>query len=225
MQLKQSIKRDYGIIMNHKAIRRIMHETGLECRIRRKKKYISNEDRNIKENVLNREFRPKEPNKYLCTDFTYFNIRGITYYLSVILDLFDNSPLVWYLTDNSDKSLSLNTIDLLEKKIDISGCLIHSDQGIQYTCKAYCERLKKSKVIQSMSRKGNCWDNAKIENFFGVLKTETIYLQPRRANDIESFVEMLEEEIEYYTNKRPQKSFWGIPPRDYRQQYILRKNQ
>ena len=220
LQLKLTIALEYGIRMNHKAIRRIMHENRLECKIRRKKVSFRNiEICEAKENVLNRQFYPDKPNKCFCTDFTYLNVRGVTYYLSAMLDMFDKTPIVWYLTDSCGKDLSLETLKLLEKKVDLKDCLIHSDRGIQYTCKAYCDRLKELGVHQSMSGKGNCWDNARIENFFGIIKTETIYLQPKRAKSLESLIEMIEEEIDYYINSRPQKSLGGAPPRDYRERY------
>jgi transposase InsO family protein len=215
-KLKQSLQYECSRIINHKVIRRILRFNGLTCVIRRAKQKKEADNLIAKENILNRNFKPDRPNTSLATDFTYLNVNGNTYYLSVVLDLFDNNPLVWYLTDKSDKSLSLNTIDLLKKQIDLKGCLIHSDQGIQYSCKAYCERLAQEGVIQSMSRRGNCWDNAVIENFFGIIKTESIYMQPARTRSLESLKELLAEEFDYYANYRPQAALGGIPPNAYR---------
>lgn len=219
-QLKDSLFNEYRIVANHKKIRRVMRDRGLICKVRRAKVSRKAENMVIKENILSRNFDAQEPNKSLVTDFTYLNIGGNTYYLSVVLDLFDNKPLVWYLTDKSDKSLSLNTLTLLSEKVDLRNCMLHSDQGIQYSCKAFCEALERSQVIQSMSRRGNCWDNAVIENFFGILKTECLYPNPARCRTLSSVIELIEEEMEYYTNERPQKSLGGIPPRDYRNNYF-----
>ena len=217
--LKRTLWNKYGVNLNHKRIRGVLRKSGLKSVIRQQKQRKQAENLTIKENVLNREFNPTEPNKVLATDFTYIAVQGNTYFLSVVLDLYDNNPLVWYISDRSDRSLSLNTIELLRKKIDIRGCLIHSDQGIQYSCTTYCEYLEREGVIQSMSRRGNCWDNAVIENFFGIIKTESIYLYPARARNLESLIELLEEEFDYYANRRPQKLLGGMPPNNYRKQY------
>lgn len=224
LQLKASMLRHYNKIVNHKKIRAIMHKYNLICKVRRSKKAKGViENRIIKENILNRQFVVSEPNKFFVTDFSYINVLAQTYYLSVIIDLFDKRPIVWYISSKCDKTLSLNTIELLEKKVNLEEVLIHSDQGIQYTCSAYVELLASKKVIQSMSRKGNCWDNAVVENFFGIIKTESIYRYPARCRTIESLTELLEEEIEYYINERPQKSLGGIPPKEYRDSYYNNK--
>ena len=217
--LKRTILHGYGLCLNHKRIRRILRNNGLKCIVRQHKSKKDAENLIIKENVLNRQFCPSEPNKVLATDFTYLSVGGNTYFLSVVLDMYDNNPLVWYLSDRNDRSLSLNTMELLKKKIDLRGCLIHSDQGVQYSCTTYCEYLEREGVIQSMSRRGNCWDNAVVENFFGIIKTESIYLYPARTRKMDSLIELLEDEFDYYTNRRPQKSLGGMPPNDYRKRY------
>ena len=220
IKLKQSLFFEHKLVVNHKKIRRVLRSKGLVCPIRRKKfKKEPAFDQTYQDNILNRDFKPDKPNIRLATDFTYLTVQGTTYFLSVVLDLFDNYPLIWYITDSCDKTLSLNTIDLLSEKMDLKGCLFHSDRGVQYTCRTFVERLKEEGVIQSMSRSGNCWDNAVMENFFGILKTETIYLEPARARTLDSLTELLAEGFDYYINHRPITALGGVPPAEYRRNY------
>ena len=141
-------------------------------------------------------------------------------YLCTIIDLFNNEPVAWNINTSQDKSLSIDTIRKLSERYDLKNAIIHSDQGVHYTNKTYVQMLKDLKVIQSMSRKGNCWDNAKAESFFSHFKCETIHLMKKRIQGFDDVKEIVEEYMDYYTNQRPQKALGGLSPRAYREAYI-----
>jgi len=140
--------------------------------------------------------------------------------LCMVIDLFNNEPAAWKISDSQDKSLSIDTIKLLSSKYDLKESMIHSDQGIHYTNKDYVDLLKELGVNQSMSRRGNCWDNAKAESFFSHYKCESIYLMNKKLKDARDVEEVTEDYIEYYTNFRPQKKLGGMPPSLYRKTYL-----
>ncbi len=121
-------------------------------------------------------------------------------YLSVVIDLFDNSPVAWNISDTQDKSLSINTIKILAAKYNLNGAIIHSDQGVHYTNKEYISLLEELGVNQSMSRKGNCWDNAVAESFFSHFKCESIYLMKNKIRYPKDVIDITEEYIDYYIN-------------------------
>lgn len=186
----------------------------------RKKIKKPREQVNIKKNVLNRDFYVDEPGKKFVTDITYIPTQRKMMYLCMVLDLFNNEPVAWNISDSQDKSLSIDTIKLLSDKYNLKGCMIHSDQGIHYTNNKYVDLLKELGVKQSMSRKGNCWDNAKAESFFSHYKCECIYLMGKKLKDARDVEEVTEEYIDYYTNLRPQKKLGGMPPSLYKNTYL-----
>lgn len=188
----------------------------------RKKFRKPKEQTHIQENLLNRDFKADRPGEKFATDITYIPTRRKMAYLCMIIDLFNNEPAAWKISDSQDKSLSIDTIKQLSRKYDLKGSIIHSDQGIQFTNKDYVDLLNELQVKQSMSRKGNCWDNAKAESFFGHYKCESIYLTRRKLKDTNDVKEITEEYIDYYTNYRPQKKLGGMPPSSYRETYLQR---
>lgn len=205
-----------------------MHKMGLKSIVSPKKAgTIENNKERVPAtpNILNRQFNTTQPNKVFVTDITYLRSGNKMYYYSVVLDLFDRNPLVCYISDKIDRSITLHTIKLLAKKVDLKGCLVHSDQGIQYTNKDYVVLADKLGFTRSQSRKGTPYDNAVMEHFFGVIKKESIYLYPKRTNTYEGLKELLTEEIDYYTNYRPQKHLGGMPPNIYRNNYFSLKTQ
>lgn len=221
-QIKLTLKNQYGLIVNHKKIQRIMAEYGLKSIVRAKYR-TANEERETKPNILNRQFKTPKPNKKYVTDITYIPTRTKTMYLSTVIDLFDNYPVAWCLSDSQDKSLSINTIKKLSKKVDLEGSIIHSDQGIHYTNHDYVDLLKQLGVKQSMSRKGNCWDNACAESFFSQYKCECVYLNKKRLNSPDDVIELTEEYFDFYINYRPQKRLDGMTPNMYRSMYFNSK--
>lgn len=216
--IKMRLKTVYGLIVNHKKVQRIMRKYNLKSVVRAKYKKTK-EEISIKPNILNRNFIAKKPNEKYATDITYIPTQNRMMYLSTIIDLYDNYPVAWNLSDNQDKSLSIDTIKMLANKVDLSGAIIHSDQGIHYTNKEYIAYLKDLGVKQSMSRKGNCWDNACAESFFSQYKCECIYLYKNRIKTPFDVKEITEEYFDYYINYRPQKRLDGLTPGEYRLTY------
>ena len=209
-----------GFSCNHKAVQRLMRELGLVCRVRIKKyRSCRGEVGKIAPNLLNREFHAEKPNQKWVTDVTEFNLFGQKLYLSPILDL-HNGYLVSY-TLSQRPILSMVTT-MLEKAFetipDGTDLILHSDQGWQYQHKQYQRMLRKKSIRQSMSRKGNCLDNAVMENFFGLLKSELLYLQ--KFKSMEHFKLELLDYLEYYNNRRIKAKLKGLPPAIHRQQAL-----
>ena len=184
-----------GFFLNHKTVQRLTRELGLVCRVRIKKyRSYKGEVGKIAPNLLNRDFCAEKPNQKWVTDVTEL-------YLSPILDL-HNGYLVSY-TLSQRPVLSMVTT-MLEKAFetipDGTDLILHSDQGWQYQHKQYRRMLRKKGIRQSMSRKGNCLDNAVMENFFGLLKSELLYLQ--QFESVEHFEQELLDYLDYYNNRR-----------------------
>ncbi|MUT97467.1 MAG: IS3 family transposase [Subdoligranulum sp.] len=160
-----------NFLLNHKTVQRLMKELGLVCRVRMKKyRSYKGEVGKIAPNLLNRDFRAEKPNQKWVTDVTEFSLFG-ELYLSPILDLCSSDLVSYTISDRPVLSMVTTMLDKAFEKIpDGTGLILHSDQGWQYQHKQYQRMLQKKGVQQSMSRKGNCLDNAVIENFFGLLK-------------------------------------------------------
>jgi transposase InsO family protein len=214
--IKDKLKESYGLVANHKKVLRLMQELCISSIIR--KKYKSNRGReNIKENLLNREFTSNQPLKKIVTDITYIPCREKMVYLCTMVDLFNNEPVAWIVKDNQDKNLTLDTLKVLSEKYDLSGSLIHSDQGVHYRSHEYVKQLEELGVTQSMSRKGNCWDNAKAENFFSHFKCETIKLKKKLLGNVSDVVQIVDEYMDYYIHHRPQRKLKGMSPSRFKQ--------
>lgn len=169
----------------------------------------------IAPNIINRNFIAQAPNLKWATDVTQINIGSEKLYLSPILDMF-NGEIISY---NLSRSPNLEQIyDMLDKafaKFDnLDGLIIHSDQGWQYQHYGYRQRLTQHHVLQSMSRKGNCLDNAMAENFWGIMKSELLYAE--KFKSAEDFMKALDEYIDYYNNKRIKSRLKGKSPVQYR---------
>ena len=209
-----------GFLINHKTVQRLMKELGLVCRVRIKK-YCSykGEVGKIAPNLLSRNFYAEKPNQKWVTDVTEFSLFGEKMYLSPILDL-HNGYLVSYTI--SERPVLDMVTSMLEKAFetipDGTGLILHSDQGWQYQHKQYQRMLRRKGIRQSMSRKGNCLDNAVMENFFGLLKSELFYLQEFRSLD--HFKQELVDYLDYYNNRRIKAKLKGLPPALHRQQAL-----
>lgn len=214
--IKSKLKEEYGLIVNHKKILRLMRELGIKSITRKRKKSTIGEVLGVKENLLNRNFTASRPGEKYVTDITYIPTKATMTYLCVVIDLYDNSVVSSFVSDKQDKWLSINAIKQLSNKRNLRGSIIHSDQGVHYRSIKYIELLEKLGVKQSMSRKGNCWDNAKAENFFSHYKCEEIYLYDRMLEDYNEVYGITEEYINYYNVYRPQERLGGLPPLRYR---------
>jgi transposase InsO family protein len=213
--------RNRNLPLNHKTVQRLMKELGLVCHVRMKKyRSYKGEVGKIAPNLLERNFTAEKPNQKWVTDVTEFSLFGQKLYLSPILDL-HSSDIVSY-TISERPVLSMVT-SMLEKAFtqipDGTNLILHSDQGWQYQHKQYQRMLGEKGIRQSMSRKGNCLDNAVIENFFGLLKSELLYLQ--KFESMEHFKQELIEYLDYYNNRRIKAKLKGLPPALHRQQALL----
>ena len=212
--------RDRGFCINHKTVQRLMKEMNLFCRVRMKKyKSCKGELGKIGANLLERNFEAKIPNQKWVTDVTEFSLFGHKLYLSPILDLCSRDIVSYAISDRPVLSMVTDMLEKAFEKIPEQTTLIlHSDQGWQYQHKQYQQMLKAKDIRQSMSRKGNCLDNAVIENFFGLLKSELLYLQEFQS--MEHFRAELMDYLDYYHNRRRKAKLKGLPPALHRQQAL-----
>lgn len=207
-----------GSLLNHKTVQRLMQQLDLTSCIRRKK-YNSYKGRYGKAagNVLNRQFSADKPNQKWVKDVTEFKIAGEKLYLSPVLDLY-NGEIVAYQMEHRPVLSMVD--DMLSKALSVLSegeyPLVHSDQGWQYQMGHYQKRLREAGLKQSMSRKGNCYDNAVIESFFGTLKTECLYLEEYRS--ISELRDAIDGYIYYYNHERIKQKLKGLSPVEYRTQ-------
>ena len=212
--------RNRGILLNHKTVQRLMKELGLVCRVRmRKYRSYKGEQGKVANNELNREFRAERPNQKWVTDVTEFRLFGQKLYLSPILDLYSGDIITYTISDSPNLLMVTTMLEQAFEKIpDNTGLLLHSDQGWHYQHKQYRKMLEEKGIKQSMSRKGNCYDNSVMENFFGHLKSELLYLQ--EFDSMEHFKAELIDYIDYYNNQRIKARLKGLPPAIHRQQAL-----
>lgn len=169
----------------------------------------------IAANLLNREFEASRPNEKWVTDVTEFHLYGQKLYLSTILDLYNREIISYTLSSRPNMNMVMNMLDNAVKKLSGNeNIILHSDQGWHYQMKKYQRKLNAHGIIQSMSRKGNCLDNSVMENFFGILKTELLYIQ--HFDSMEDFISELHEYIYYYNNLRTKRKLKGMSPIYYR---------
>ena len=213
--------RNRGFSLNHKTVQRLMKELGLVCRVRMKKyRSYKGEVGKIADNKLNREFRAEKPNQKWVTDVTQFRLLGQKLYFSPILDLYSGDIVTYTISDSPNLEMVTTMLEQAFRDLpDNTGLLLHSDQGWHYQHKQYRRMLEDKGIKQSMSRKGNCYDNSVMENFFGHLKSELLYLQDFESLD--HFKQELIEYIDYYNNRRIKARLKGLPPALHRQQALL----
>jgi len=174
----------------------------------------------IAPNILNRNFSAARPNEKWVTDITQFMIFGQKVYLSPILDLYNGEIISYNISLHPTFHQVMDMLDrAFERLPNNTGLVIHSDQGWQYQMKQYQYRLQRKGIIQSMSRRGNCLDNAVIENFFGILKSELLRLQ--KFDNLDHFIRELHDYIHYYNNHRIKQKLKGLSPVEFRTQSLL----
>lgn len=207
------------VIMNIKKIRRLMSKYNLTCPIRKANPYRrmakAIRTNQVAENLLGREFESHGARKVLLTDITYIPYNSKFCYLSTVLDAFTKQVLSYAISDSLEVDFVLETIKKLVEahKIDLSTeTLIHSDQGCHYTSSRFINLVKDSKLRQSMSRRGNCWDNAPQESFFGHMKDEIDVKECKSFRDVKS---KIEDWLDYYNNERYQWQLSKLSPNQY----------
>jgi len=208
--------RQQGFTLNHKTVQRLMRELGLVCRVRMKKyRSYRGEAGKVAPNLLARDFHASQPNRKWATDVTEFSLFGQKVYLSPILDLCHGELVSYSISHSPSVYMATEMLEKAFAKIpDNTGLILHSDQGWQYQMKRYQHMLREKGIRQSMSRKANCLDNAVMENFFGILKSELLYLQ--KFDSMEHFVQELVEYLDYYNNHRMKIKLKGLSPVQYR---------
>jgi len=243
-QLKTQIKKEYdksekrygspkitsklngkGIKTSRVRVARLMKGMGLKSIVFKKFRVTttdSDHDFRISKNILNREFTVKDPNKVWVSDITFIPTGNGWLYLTIIMDLFDRSLIGWSMSTNmTAKDTIINAWEMAVSNRKLSDQLIfHSDRGSQYACDEFREILKSKKVVQSMSRKGNCWDNAVAENFFKIIKSELVdhtyfpnYEKAKLA--IFEFIEI------WYNRQRIHSKLNNLTPLEYFNNYFL----
>lgn len=217
------LKRD-GLKINHKTVYRLMGEMKIKSSIRVKKyRSYKGDHGKIAPNILGRNFRAEKPFQKWATDITEFRVRDKKLYLSPIIDLFNQEIISYKLTDRPHFQGVMEMLDNALKRIDKpSHLLLHSDQGWQYQMVQYQKVLQHHGIIQSMSRKGNCLDNAVMENFFGILKSELYY--QNKYESIEKLRQDIEDYIGYYNKERIKLNLNGMSPMEYRAHYNKSNN-
>lgn len=211
--------RQAGQVVNHKTVQRLMQKLGLKSLVR-PKKYRSYRGQQTKvPNLLARQFQADQPNQKWVTDVTEFNVRGEKLYLSPVMDLY-NGEIVSYSIQQRPQ-FSLVSSMLKQALATLTGNqapVLHSDQGWQYQMPAYQRQLAARGLTQSMSRKGNCLDNAAMESFFGTLKSEFFYLN--HFQSIDQLQPGIHQYIHYYNHERIRTKLKGLSPVQYRNQAL-----
>ena len=212
-----------GFPVNHKRVQRIMNQLGLAGK-RPKEKYHSykGEVGKVADNIINRDFSTEKPLEKWTTDVSQFKLSWGKCYLSPILDMNTNEIISY----NLSLSPNMEQIkDMLSKAFErfpsVKGLIMHSDQGWQYQHEMYRKELQKHGIVQSMSRKGNCYDNCIMETFFGRLKNEMFYGFEREYTSFEAFASAIDEYIAYYNNRRIQAKTKWMPPSKFREASMM----
>ena len=220
-QIKMILENKFNITYNIKRIRRVMKKFDIICPIRKANPYRrmmkATKEHTVLPNALNREFKQNKPGKVLLTDITYLKYRnGAKAYLSTIKDGSSNEILAYNLSNSLKIDIVTDTIKNLKNSISFKlppDSFIHSDQGVHYTSPIFQKLLKKNKIGQSMSRRGNCWDNAPQESFFGHMKDEC---NIKKCATFDELKDEIKDYMDYYNNYRPQWNLKKMTPVQYR---------
>lgn len=222
-QLKMVIERTEGVVLNKKRIARIKRKFQLETKIRRKNKYRQFSKKKHEHescpNLLKRNFNPDRPDLVYSTDITQINYNQKKAYLAAVKDLCTGEIVGKSVSNRIDIKLSNEAIDRALRRLskeEKSKLLIHSDQGFHFTHQSFRMRLAKNNIKQSMSRKGNCIDNAPIESFFATLKD---LLDLEGCKSLQDVKREVTTKINYYNHRRPQVGLNKMPPKEFRRQF------
>ena len=205
--------------VNHKRVQRLIQEMGLQVRTKKQRKYSSykGEQGKISPNLLQRDFSASKPNEKWLTDITKFRVKDEKLYFSPILDCFNNELIAYGLSRRPNgmlvQEMLLQAVEKLPRNANL---ILHSDQGIHYQMPSYQRLLAKNRISQSMSRKGNCLDNAAMESFFGRMKTECFH--GKSFTSIDELEKVINDYVRYYNEERIQLKLKGLSPIQYRKQ-------
>ena len=214
-RVKLWLLRKAGIVVNSKAVLRVMNKYGLLAEIRRPRPlHLRQQKLTVYENKLNRDFTSIAPNKKWVSDISYIHTKEGTLYLCVIKDLFDNYIVSFEMGTIQDTALVYRAVKRAKKEV-ADGLSLHSDQGSPYTSLVYRNLTKRYGILPSMSRPGNPIDNAPAENFFGILKVECVYRH--KFHSIKQAKAIIKEYIHFYNFERIQLKY-GLTPFEKRSQ-------
>jgi putative transposase len=200
----------YGLIISRKRISNIMKDLNIKVKMKRRYKNTTNSNHNlpIAPNILNRDFYASNPDEKYVGDITYISTGEGWLYLATVIDLYSRKVVGWSMSDNMKVSLVNDALQMaLQHRNPPRGLLWHTDRGSQYASYSHKELLNQNGIIQSMSRKGNCWDNAVAESFFKTLKSNLVYQKyfyTKKQAKAEIF-----EYIEFYYNRTRSHSYLG----------------
>lgn len=210
-----------GWVVNHKLVYKLMDQLGLKSKVRVKRKYNSYKGTvsHIAKNVLDREFTPDKPNSVWASDVTEFRVVGTKVYLSPIMDLYDRSIVSYSVSTSPNTAFTSQSLrEAIARESPGQGLLVHTDQGFQYQHSSWRDLITGIGGVQSMSRKGNCYDNAVMENFFGHLKAEMYHGES--FTSLDEFYHAIDNYIHWYNNERIQQRLKGLTPMQYRNQTL-----
>ena len=215
-----------GITMNLKKIRRLMKKFHLVCPIRKANPYRrmakALKTSNVAPDLVKREFELHGPHSILLTDITYIQYSGSTCYLSTILDAYTKQILAWRLSPSLEVDFVMETVKDLMKNHGSelnTDSIIHSDQGCHYTSYSFIDLVRSHKLRQSMSRRGNCWDNAPIESFHGHMKDD-LKIRIKAMSSFDEVKAAITEWLDYYNNRRYQWQLARLAPNEFYQYQV-----
>lgn len=214
-----------GIVIGIYRLRRLMRKHGL--RSVWKRKFVHTTDSKhalaISPNVLNRQFNPSRPNLAWVADITYIRTRSGWLYLAVVLDLFARKVVGWAMAPDMQATLVCRALQLaIVQRQPAAGLIVHSDRGSQYASGAHQALLSKHGLVGSMSRKGNCWDNAVMERFFLNLKMERVW-QKDYANHAEAMNDVSDYIVSFYNSQRLHSKLGNLPPNAFEQKSAIKE--
>ena len=193
-----------------------MKQMGLKAKIRAKKAYRHPAMGEISEHLLKRRFKARKPNEKWLTDVTELKGKDGKLYLSPILDLFNREIVAYAMSRNANSEMVKEMLEKAAPRLTAKGTMLHSDQGVLYRTSGYRELLAQHSMVQSMSRKANCWDNAPMESFFAVLKTECFYNAGELT--VDELMKQIDDYMDYYNRERCSLKLKKLSPVAYRTQ-------
>jgi putative transposase len=216
-KVRAILKRTYHIHLNRNTVQKIMQKLHLQCKVKPKRKWKSQgESEMVAPNILNRDFSASKPNEKWVTDITYIQYGSETLYLSTIIDLYNNEIVAYKLYKHQQTPLVIDTLEeALHTRNHPEGVIVHSDQGSVYTSYVFQNYLKEHHLISSMSRRGNCWDNAVIESFHSNLKTEEF--QYCTFNSLVNLIVVtkIDKYMYHYNEERIQEKLGYLTPKEF----------
>lgn len=217
-KITKLLQKIYSIKLHRNTVQRIMQKLNLQCRVKPKRRWKSQgETIIIAPNLLKRDFIASKPNEKWVTDITYIQYGSYTLYLSTILDLYNNEIVAYRLYDHQQTPLVIDTLKAaLEARGNPKGVIIHSDQGSVYTSYAYQHLVKEMNLVSSMSRRGNCWDNAVIESFHSNIKSEEFQYVKYNSLSIQEVRNRVDQFMKPYNEERIQEKLGYQSPIEFR---------